>query len=84
MLEQYNSYIMQKPEYQDNCAIWIPLVTPISWGWSIRATRVPDQRQFAIARRKLLMPNIANNGLQLPQWERNIHEFSIDLPHHTK
>ena len=70
ILEQYQTYFLQRelPFSQDN--IWTPTCAPVSWGWSIRIARRHDG-EWGIARQKLLMPALDHNGLALPAWEGN-------------
>jgi len=75
VLEQYRSYFMQRPSDSKARTIWAPLVAPISWGWSIRVRRRHDG-EWAIARRKLMMPTVGHEGLELPLWQNNSLRFS--------
>jgi len=75
VLEQYRSYFMQRPTDSKARTIWAPLVAPISWGWSIRVRRRYDG-EWAIARRKLMMPTVGHDGFELPLWKNNSLSFS--------
>lgn len=75
VLEQYRSYVMQRPTGTKARTIWVPMVAPISWGWSIRVGRRYDGG-WAIVRRKLLLPTISHQGLELPLWQHNSLGFS--------
>ena len=71
VLEQYQSFFMQRelPFTAEN--IWTPAYAPISWGWSMRIARRYDG-EWGIARQKLLMPTLGQNGLEMPAWHGNI------------
>lgn len=75
VLEQYRSYIMQRPTDSKARTIWAPLVAPISWGWSIRVGPRYDGG-WAIVRRKLMLPTVGHEGLELPLWQNNSLSFS--------
>lgn len=66
LMQQYTSYFMQRavPFTQDN--IWVPLCTPINWGWSMRVGRRKDL--WVIMRQKLLPPLLDADGIQMPSW----------------
>lgn len=70
VLEQYQTFFMQRelPFTDEN--IWTPVSTPISWGWSMRIARRYDG-EWGIARQKLLMPTAGHNGMEMPSWESN-------------
>lgn len=70
ILEQYQTFFMQRelPFTSEN--IWTPLSAPISWGWSMRIARRYDG-EWGIARQKLLMPSTGHNGMEMPTWENN-------------
>lgn len=77
VLEQYTSYVMQGAVLSDEIqTIWSPVFSPISWGWSIRVGRRIDG-EWGILRRKLILPTIGNDGLQIPTWHNNIFDFSV-------
>ena len=69
VLEKYTSYFMQceDPADTDN-HIWVPLLSPVMWGWSIRVGRRTDG-EWGILRRKLFMPTGMDEGLLLPLWQ---------------
>lgn len=71
VLERYRSYLMQRasPE-DDDTTLWTPVYPALSWGWSIRVGRRPDG-DWAIMRRKLMLPISDHDGLQLPHWQNN-------------
>jgi hypothetical protein len=70
VLEQYQTFFMQRelPFTDDN--IWTPVSSPISWGWSMRIARRYDG-EWGIARQKLLMPSAGHNGMEMPSWKNN-------------
>lgn len=70
VLEQYQSFFMQRelPFSMEN--IWTPVCAPISWGWSMRVAKRPDG-VWRIYRQKLLMPTVGHDGLEMPVWEGN-------------
>jgi hypothetical protein len=70
VLEQYQTFFMQRelPFSEEN--IWTPACAPIAWGWSMRVARRYDG-EWGIARQKLLMPTSGQNGLEMPAWEGN-------------
>jgi hypothetical protein len=70
VLEQYQTFFMQRelPFSEEN--IWTPACVPIAWGWSMRVARRYDG-EWGIARQKLLMPTSGQNGLEMPTWEGN-------------
>lgn len=70
VLEQYSNYFMQQDVSNTNC-IWTPACAPVLWGWSIRVERRTDDSWY-IGRRKVMMPIISNNGMELPLWTANI------------
>jgi hypothetical protein len=74
VLEQYWSYLMQRALPGDNNHnthdIWIPVYSPVSWGWSIRVGHRTDG-EWGILRRKLILPTTGHDGLQLPAWNKN-------------
>ena len=79
VLEQYQSYFMQRAVTQDNGhSIWTPVYAPITWGWSIRVGRRTDG-EWGILRRKLILPTTGNDGLQLPTWTNNTLNCSTSL-----
>ncbi len=71
VLERYIGYVLQRavPE-RDSQTIWTPLHAPLSWGWSVRAERRSDG-DWAVVRRKLMLPTSGDFGLQLPLWLTN-------------
>jgi hypothetical protein len=71
VLEQYKSYFMQR-ERSDSAerVIWTPLLEAVNWGWSIRVGYRADG-ELGILRRKLMLPAVGNDGLELPQWQTN-------------
>jgi hypothetical protein len=75
VMEQYRSYFMQRPTTSKARTIWAPLVAPVSWGWSIRVGRRYDGK-WAILRRKLMLPTVGHEGLELPLWQNNSLAFS--------
>ncbi|MGR9052681.1 MAG: hypothetical protein ACU84J_08535 [Gammaproteobacteria bacterium] len=80
VLEQYHSYFMQCPELSDNAAAyWIPAYAPVTWGWSIRVERRSDG-EWAITRRKLILPTTGHDGLQLPVWRGNNFDGAASVP----
>ncbi|MGR9117276.1 MAG: hypothetical protein ACU85E_16080 [Gammaproteobacteria bacterium] len=71
VLERYSSYLMQRGiSLADNLTIWTPIHPPLSWGWSIRVGCRSDS-DWAIMRRKLMLPISGHDGLQIPLWNRN-------------
>lgn len=68
VLERYSSHFLQceNPQAPER-HIWVPLLAPVSWGWSIRVGRRTDG-EWGILRRKLLMPVLQDEGLVLPEW----------------
>ncbi|MGR8935611.1 MAG: hypothetical protein ACU837_14650 [Gammaproteobacteria bacterium] len=71
VLERYSTYLMQRSiATEHEPAIWTPILAPVSWGWSIRAGRRPDG-DWAIMRRKVMLPTTGHDGLQLPLWHNN-------------
>lgn len=70
VLEQYTSYFMQRelPFMQHN--IWTPVCAPITWGWSMRVAKHRDD-DWCIVRKKLLMPTVGHDGMEMPVWEGN-------------
>ena len=70
VLERYSSYFMQKSLPADGDTIWTPIYPPISWGWSIR-TGLRDDGAWDITRRKLMLPIIGHDDLQIPMWNNN-------------
>jgi len=80
VLEQFTSYFMQHPALpRKRATIWVPLYAPISWGWSIRVARRFDG-DWAIQRRKLILPTTGHEGLQLPVWHSNTLAYRQSLP----
>ncbi len=75
VLEQFHSYFMQKPMDDKSSTIWIPLLAPLRWGWSIRVGRRADG-PWCIVRRKLIMPTMGHDGLELPLWEANQLQYT--------
>lgn len=81
VLEQYQSYFMQRPLLNNTSVIWTPLLAPISWGWSIRIGRRADGA-WTIVRRKLVLPSVSHDGLLLPLWQSNTRLSALnDAPH---
>lgn len=71
VLEQFTSYAVQRElGAVSDAAIWTPGCPPIRWGWSIRVERRVD-RSWCIARRKLMLPILGHDGLELPVWTAN-------------
>lgn len=70
VLEHYTSYFVHRESDDLDDTIWVPALAPITWGWSIRVERNYDA-QWSITRRKLMFPNVGNDGLVLPEWETN-------------
>lgn len=69
VLERYSSYFMQRElAQQKEVGIWVPLMTPLMWGWSIRVGRRTDG-EWGILRRKLFLPTGQEEGFSLPLWE---------------
>jgi hypothetical protein len=60
--------------------IWVPALTPVMWGWSIRVGRRTDG-EWGILRRKLLMPTSLDAGPELPLWQTDTYQiaYSADL-----
>ncbi|MGY6274635.1 hypothetical protein [Methylomonas sp. MgM2] len=69
--ERYSSYFMQEatPSSAEK-TIWTPIYPRISWGWSIRAGCREDG-VWDIMRRKLMLPIVDGDGLQIPLWQTN-------------
>jgi hypothetical protein len=67
ILEQYTSYFMHRETPFSDTNIWIPVCPPVDWGWSIRIARRYDN-DLGIARRKLFMPTVEHDGLEMPGW----------------
>lgn len=80
VLEQYQSYFMQRPCVTGQSTIWTPLLPPVSWGWSIRVGRRADG-PWTIVRRKLILPSVGQDGLQLPLWQGNTRLMTLDVGH---
>ena len=71
ILEKYTSFIVQKPLVApDKRSIWTPASFPITWGWSVRIQQEEDD--WAIVRRKLILPIVGHDGMQLPLWGSTI------------
>jgi hypothetical protein len=70
VLEQYQTFFMQREQPFSPDTIWTPVCAPVSWGWSIRIARRYDG-EWGIARQKLLMPTVGHNGLEMPAWQGN-------------
>lgn len=70
VLEQYQTFFMQREQPFSEENIWIPALPPISWGWSMRVARRYDG-VWGIARQKLLLPNSDHNGMEMPLWQGN-------------
>ena len=69
VLEKYTSYFLHCDAPQDSANhIWVPLLMPVMWGWSIRVGRRTDG-EWGILRRKLFMPTSQDVGLELPLWQ---------------
>lgn len=78
VLEQYSSYFMQRALAAGSAqTIWIPVLAPLNWGWSIRIE--PEQGDWVITRRKLVLPTEGQDGLQLPQWQSNTLVHTTEL-----
>jgi len=77
VLEQYQSYFLQRPCLEGRDTIWTPLLAPVSWGWSIRVGRRADG-QWTIVRRKLVLPGVGHDGLQLPLWQTNTRLLALN------
>lgn len=73
VLEQYQTFFLQRelPFSEEN--IWTPVCAPISWGWSIRIARRHDD-EWGIARQKLLMPTVGHDGMEMPEWQGNTRD----------
>jgi len=68
VLEQYSTHFLQCADPQDpDNHIWVPLLGPVAWGWSIRVGRRTDG-EWGILRRKLFLPAAAGE-LCLPEWQ---------------
>ena len=67
VLEQYTSYFMQRAFVDKGNSIWVPVMAPISWGWSIRVAPILHN-EWSIVRRKLMLPTVGHDGLQFPKW----------------
>lgn len=74
LMEQYQSFFLQRETVDDSATIWTPLLAPVSWGWSIRVGRRADQA-WGILRRKLIKPTVGHDGLVLPQWQGSFHQY---------
>jgi hypothetical protein len=68
VLEKYTSYFMQRYYDEKVQGYWVPAAPPVTWGWSIRVGKNGED-DWAIVRRKLIMPTVGHEGLQLPQWK---------------
>ncbi len=78
LLERYTSFFMQRPLTTNGSdSIWVPAYFPISWGWSIRVE--PEAGDWVITRRKLIMPVVGHEGLQLPRWQGNSIDYSASV-----
>jgi hypothetical protein len=70
VLEQYQTFFMQRELPFSDENIWTPACAPISWGWSMRIARRHDG-EWGVARQKLLMPAAGHNGMEMPSWKNN-------------
>jgi hypothetical protein len=77
VLEQYTSHFLQceDPTAPERC-IWVPLISPMTWGWSIRVARRTDG-EWGILRRKLVMPTCQDEGMVLPVWKTDTAACSM-------
>ena len=73
VLEQYQSFFLHREQPFNEENIWTPVCAPISWGWSIRIARRHDD-EWGIARQKLLLPTVGQNGMEMPVWAGNTRE----------
>ena len=77
VLEHFHSYFMQRPlmslknDAGLSDAIWVPLLPPLSWGWSMRVAPI-IHNEWAIVRRKLMLPISSEEGTHFPEWSSNI------------
>lgn len=68
VMEQYTSHFMQcEDPSEPERYIWVPLILPMNWGWSIRVGRRTDG-EWGILRRKLMLP-ACGDELVLPVWQ---------------
>lgn len=44
---------------------------PVTWGWSICVAK-NGADEWAIVRRKLMLPTVGHEGLQLPHWHNQL------------
>ena len=71
VLEKYTYYFMQNAAPDDpDRHIWVPVYLPIVWGWSIRVQQRSDG-EWAIFRKKLIMPMPTTEAAALPLWQSN-------------
>ena len=68
VLEQYTSYFLQRYNDTQRLGCWVPALPPVTWGWSIRVAK-NGADEWAIVRRKLMLPTVGHEGLQLPYWQ---------------
>ncbi|HMW48450.1 MAG TPA: hypothetical protein PKD17_13130 [Cellvibrionaceae bacterium] len=71
VLEQYTSYFLQRYYAPTKIGCWVPAAPPITWGLSIRVGKNGED-EWAIVRRKLIMPTPGHEGLQLPHWSGSL------------
>lgn len=71
VLEHVTSYFMQKLTASAE-AIWTPVLSPISWGWSVRAEH--HKGDWNISKSKVMRPTQHGDGLELPTWSTNVRE----------
>lgn len=78
VLEQYTSYFLQRAmAAKSSETIWVPAYPPMNWGWSLRVE--PEQDDWVITRRKLILPMEGQEGLQLPRWRSNLLVHTTEL-----
>lgn len=71
VLEQYTSYFVQRYYGPTQTGCWVPAAPPVTWGWSIRVAK-NGADEWAIVRRKLMLPTVGHEGLQLPHWHNQL------------
>ena len=72
VLEHYSSYFMQRPMAATH-TLWVPAYAPLEWGWSIRVE--PEDDDWLITRRKLILPVAGHDGWRMPQWHNNTEDY---------
>lgn len=71
VMEKYTSYFLQRYCSLTEQGCWVPASAPVTWGWSIRVGK-NVYGDWAIVRRKLMLPTVGHEGLQLPHWKSSL------------